>query len=274
MSGRVLPFIGSREPWQSGAQTEHITCLLAPNPSPMTLDGTNTWLVADGRHAVVIDPGPADPGHLRAIADWVHERDLLVDEIVLTHGHIDHSASARQIATMLSASRVRALDPALRLGDEGLGQGATVAVGDLALRVVHTPGHSSDSVSLVLTDDASVLSGDTVLGRGTSVVSWPDGNLRDYLDSLARLRDALVQHGVTTVLPGHGPRLDDAVGVIDAYVEHRWARLDQVRDALAGGARTVDEVVAVVYADSPAAVLGAAASSVRAQLEFLGVTES
>ncbi len=112
---------------------------------------------------------------------------------------------------------MRALDPALRLGDEGLSAGQTVAVGGLELRVVPTPGHTHDSLSFHLPADRAVLTGDTVLGRGTTVVAHPDGRLGDYLDSLRRLRSLTVDDGVRTVLPGHGPVLDDAQGAVEYY---------------------------------------------------------
>lgn len=268
MSGRPLPFIGSREPWSTGPKTPHATCVLASNPSPMTLDGTNTWLLHDARGCIVVDPGPDDDAHRQAIAAACVALDAPIRMVLLTHGHADHSAGAAALAREHGVA-VRALDPEHRLGTEGLTPGDVVSVGDLAVRVVATPGHTHDSVCLLLEPDGSLLTGDTVLGRGTSVVAWPDGDLAAYLDSLARLRDLRDTDRVATLLPGHGPLLGDPFGVIDAYLEHRHARLDQVRAALRDGANGVDEVVACVYADSPAAVLPAARLTVQAQLAYL-----
>ena len=268
MSGRPLPFIGSREPWSSGSKTTHATCVLAPNPSPMTLDGTNTWLLHDAIGSIVVDPGPDHPEHRRAIRAAAEAVDAPIRLIVLTHGHDDHSAGAVALAREHGVD-VRALDPEHRLGAAGLRHGDVVEVGDMALRVIGTPGHTADSVSLLFEQDACVLTGDTVLGRGTSVVAWPDGDLAAYLESLARLRDLLASRQVTSLLPGHGPRLDEPAGVIDAYLEHRHARLDQVRDAMRAGAVTVDDIVAQVYADSPREVLPAARLTVQAQLAYL-----
>ncbi|MEE1930258.1 MBL fold metallo-hydrolase [Streptomyces sp. TRM 70351] len=254
----------------SGPATERATCVLAPNASPMTLDGTNTWIVAepDAAEAVVIDPGPLDEGHLRAVVAAAGRAGRRVGLTLLTHGHPDHAEGAARFAE-LTGTHVRALDPALRLGDEGLAPGDVVTTGGLELRVVPTPGHTEDSLSFHLPADAAVLTGDTVLGRGTTLVAHPDGRLGEYLDSLRRLRSLTVDDGVTTVLPGHGPVLADAQGAVDYYLVHRAKRLAQVETAVENGYRTPAEVVAHVYADVDRSLWPAAELSVRAQLEYL-----
>lgn len=260
-----------REGAISGQGTARATCVLAPNPSAMTLDGTNTWILAepDSDRAVVVDPGPLDDGHLRNVLETVESAGRRVALTLLTHGHPDHAEGAGRFAE-LTGTTVRALDPALRLGDEGLAAGDVVTTGGLELRVVPTPGHTADSLSFHVPADAAVLTGDTVLGRGTTVVAHPDGRLGDYLDSLRRLRSLTVDDGVSTVLPGHGPLLEDAQGVVDFYLAHRAGRLAQVEAAVAGGHRTPADVVAHVYADVDRALWPAAELSVRAQLEYLG----
>ena len=270
MSGRVLPFIGSREPWQSGQVSAHAHCVLAPNPSAWTLDGTNTWLLVGSGASIVVDPGPDLAEHQRAIVDVAVSMDAPVKEIVLTHGHLDHSEGARALHD-LTRARVRAVDPALRLGDAGLVSGEVVVVPDLELHVNATPGHTADSVSLLVAPDDVLITGDTVLGRGTAVIAFPDGALGPYLDSLELLRDLVVSEAVQSLLPGHGPALHEPAGVIDAYVEHRHARLDEVRAALSAGARSAADVVDAVYAQTPADVRWAALMSVRAQLAYLGI---
>lgn len=254
----------------AGPASERAVCVLAPNASPMTLDGTNTWIVAepDSELAVVIDPGPLDEGHLRAVIDTVERAGRRVGLTLLTHGHPDHAEGAARFAELTGAD-VRALDPALRLGDEGLAAGDVVTTGGLELRVVPTPGHTGDSLCFHVPADAAVLTGDTVLGRGTTVVAHPDGRLGDYLDSLRRLRSLTVDDGVTTVLPGHGPVLGDAQGAIDYYLVHRANRLAQVETAVESGYRTAAEVVAHVYHDVDRSLWPAAELSVRAQLEYL-----
>lgn len=235
----------------------------------MTLDGTNTWIVAepDADSVVVVDPGPEDDGHLHRIIDTVRGDDRRVAHIVLTHGHSDHSAGAATLAGLTGAP-VHALDPARRLGSEGLADGDVLNVGGCELRVVATPGHSADSVSLLVDADNALLTGDTVLGRGTTVIA-ADGYLADYLRTLDLLRDLTAGADLRTLLPGHGPVLDDPARVIDFYITHRRERLDQVRAALAAGARSPAEIVAVVYADVDQSVWPAAEWSVRAQLDYL-----
>jgi glyoxylase-like metal-dependent hydrolase (beta-lactamase superfamily II) len=238
--------------------------VLAPNPGPMTLDGTNTWVLraADAQACVVVDPGPLDENHLATVAGCGP-----VATILLTHGHHDHSEGAARLAELTRAP-VRALDPAHRLGDEGLDEGDVVAAAGLEIRVAATPGHSSDSLSFVLGGpggETAVLTGDTILGRGTTVVAHPDGVLADYLGSLRRLREL----GDVTVLPGHGPELPSAGVVAEQYLAHREQRLEQVRAALAAGATTAREVVEIVYADVDRALWPAATMSVLAQLEYL-----
>jgi glyoxylase-like metal-dependent hydrolase (beta-lactamase superfamily II) len=242
--------------------TPHASVLLARNPSPMTLDGTNTWLLRQpgSESCLVVDPGPDDPGHLRAVAEAAGE----VTEILLTHGHVDHSAGAAPLRALTRAP-VRALDPAQRLGGEGLSEGDVVVAAGVELRVLATPGHSSDSLCFAIGD--AVLTGDTVLGRGTTVVAHPDGRLADYLDSLRRLHDL----GARAVLPGHGPELPDLAAITDAYLAHREERLEQVRAALdqLGRDAAAMDVVRVVYADVDPVLWPAAELSVRAQLEYL-----
>ncbi|NEA64338.1 MBL fold metallo-hydrolase [Streptomyces sp. SID12488] len=254
----------------SGPATARAVNVLAPNASAMTLDGTNTWIVSepDSELAVVVDPGPLDDVHLRHVVDTVRKAGKRVALTLLTHGHPDHAEGAGRFAE-LTGTHVRALDPALRLGDEGLGHGDVVTVGGLELRVVPTPGHTADSLCFHLPADQAVLTGDTVLGRGTTVVAHPDGRLGDYLDSLRRLRSLTVDDGVRTVLPGHGPVLDDAQGAVEFYLAHRAHRLAQVETAVENGHTDPADVVAHVYADVDRSLWPAAELSVRAQLEYL-----
>jgi glyoxylase-like metal-dependent hydrolase (beta-lactamase superfamily II) len=237
--------------------------LLAPNPGPLTLEGTNTWVLrepGDGP-AVVVDPGPEDDRHIRRIVG--HGPIAL---ILLTHGHADH-AEAAPLLHELTHAPVLARDPALCIGIDPLREGRRSAAGVEWLTVL-TPGHSSDSVCFVVEGDRALITGDSVLGRGTTVVAHPDGRLSDYLDSLRRLRD-LADRDIDVVLPGHGPVIDDPLGVLEHYLQHRQERLDQVRTAVVAGANDPRAVVETVYADVDPALWDAAELSVRAQLDYL-----
>lgn len=254
--------------WAGGSFGDVAECVLAPNANLMTLDGTNTWILrsASGR-SVVVDPGPLDGGHLSRVAEVAGD----VAAVLLTHHHLDHSEAARAFAERVGCG-VRALDPAYQLGSEGLGEGDVVAVGDdLEVHVVATPGHTSDSLSFVVPSERAVLTGDTVLGRGTTVVAHPDGELGAYLSSLDRLHALAAEHAIEVVWPGHGPVLSDALGVLDHYIAHRQQRLEQVRGALSvlGSAASAREVVEHVYTDVDPILWGAAELSVRAQLAYL-----
>ncbi|WP_374666869.1 MBL fold metallo-hydrolase [Micromonospora sp. CPM1] len=246
-----------------------VTLLRAPNPGPMTLDGTNTWVLRAGPDApaVVVDPGPADEGHLAAIAAQGR-----IGCVLITHGHADHTEGAPRLRELLDGVPVLAADPAHTIGGEPLTEpGEDFGGFGLEIRLLPTPGHTADSVCLVAAHDGErvVLTGDTILGRGTTVVAHPDGHLGDYLSSL----ELLSAYRGIPALPGHGPALADCGVAADFYLAHRRARLDQVRAAVAAGATTAAEVVAVVYADVDRSLWWAAEWSVRAQLEHLGVEQ-
>ena len=239
------------------AVTPTASVLLEENPGPMTLDGTNTWLLrAPGAGAgVVVDPGQEDVEHLTRVADAGP-----VALILLTHRHIHHVEGAPWLADRTGAP-VRAFDPALCRDAEPLTDAETVIAAGLQIQVLHTPGHTDDSVCLKL-DDA-VLTGDSIVGRGTTMVTA----LGDYLATLRLL-------GTITgamVLPGHGDEQPDLAVVANEYLAHREERLDQVRQALAqlGAGASAREIVELVYADVDERLWGPAERSVRAQLEYL-----
>ena len=265
--------------WAGGAFGERARCVLAPNPDMMTLDGTNTWVLREpgAARSVVVDPGPSIAAHLAAVGEAAED----VGVVLLTHHHLDHSEAAKEFAASVGCG-VRALDPAYRLGGEGLAGGDVVEVDGLEIHVVATPGHTADSLSFLVPAEGAVLTGDTVLGRGTTVVAHPDGRLGAYLDSLDRLHALAESREVRSIWPGHGPVIDDALPVLDFYLAHRRERLEQVESAAAalvdGGASLGDDtlprrVVETVYADVDEILWGAAELSVRAQLAYLAARQ-
>jgi len=248
------------------------TLLRAPNPGPMTLDGTNTWVLRAraGLPAVVVDPGPADDGHLTAILAAGP-----IGAIIVTHRHLDHVEGIRPLEARLGngggdldSVPVYAADPAHSIGTDPLRDGDKLTLAGLDIEVLAAPGHTADSVCLLVSDacgERAVFTGDTILGRGTAVVAWPDGDLGDYLGTL----DRLSAYPRIPVLPGHGPELPDCGEIARAYRAHRDDRIVQVRGALAAGARTPAEVVAQVYPDLEPALVPAAEWTVRAALAYL-----
>jgi glyoxylase-like metal-dependent hydrolase (beta-lactamase superfamily II) len=242
--------------------TESASVLLCDNPGPLTLEGTNTWVLrAPGSdEMIVVDPGPDNAEHIRGLAGLGR-----IPLVLISHRHGDHTDGIDALVAATGAT-VRSVGSGFLRGPGGyLTDGEVIEAAGVRLRVLATPGHTADSVSFVL-DDA-VLTADTVLGRGTAVIDDEDGSLADYLDSLRRLRGL----GSRTVLPGHGPELADLAAVTEMYLAHRQERLEQVRGALRvlGDEATPRQVVERVYADVDQTLWNAAESSVRAQLTYL-----
>ena len=228
----------------------------------MTLDGTNTWVLRGpgSREMVVVDPGPDDAEHIARLADLGP-----IPLVLISHRHGDHTDGIDALVDATGAT-VRSVGSGFLRGSGGyLRDGEVIDAAGLRIRVLATPGHTADSVSFVL-DDA-VLTADTVLGRGTTVIDDEDGSLAAYLDSLHKLRGL----GRLRVLPGHGPELDDLTAVAEMYLAHRQERLEQIRAALQllGDDATPRQVVEHVYADVDEKLWDAAESSVRAQLAYL-----
>lgn len=231
-----------------------IVRVLAPNPGLRELEGTNTWIV--GRWpAVVIDPGVDEPGHLGEVLEVAGR----VGAIVLTHDHPDHSPGAATLAAQ-TGSPIYAMRPSA--GGEHLRDGGTIRMPGVAITTVATPGHTPDHVAFFLEQDRALFTGDAVLGRGTSVIDPPEGDLAQYLRSLHRMRDLAPR----TIYPGHGPVVLDAVGKLDEYMAHRAMREEQVLEGLADRACTPEELVPAIYGEYPVELHPLAARSVLAHL--------
>ncbi|GAB1479844.1 MBL fold metallo-hydrolase [Paracoccaceae bacterium] len=259
-----------------------LTLLRAPNPSPMTADGTNTWLLAEGEAVVVVDPGPALDEHLRAILAALEGRALAA--ILVTHAHLDHSALAPGLAAATGAP-VLAFGPAgagqsplmarlaaqgLTGGGEGidhdfhpdrrLQDGEVLQVGPLQIEALHTPGHLSNHLCFAC--DGLLFSGDLAMGWASSLVSPPDGDMGAYMASLRRLAGRRWR----VMLPGHGAPVADAAARLAELIAHRGARETAVMEALAHGPADAAALTAAIYRDTPAALLPAARRNVLAHL--------
>lgn len=226
----------------------------AGNPGPLTLTGTNSWLV--GRDpAWLIDPGPALADHLEALEDEIRLRGGL-GGIALTHDHIDHTeavplVSERHPSAALAAARGR-VDVQLADGDSF---GPMVALS--------VPGHSPDH--LVYVWDGAAFTGDAVLGQGSVFIAPDPGALRGYLNGLSALR----LRPLELILPGHGPVVDDPAARLDHYISHRLERERRLLDALAAGKRSVDELLDEAWSEVPAALRPPAALTLAAHLDKL-----
>lgn len=243
--------------------TEAASVLLCDNPGLMTLEGTNTWVLTGpgSDEMVIVDPGPDDEDeHIERLAALGR-----VSLVLISHRHTDHTGGIDRMVELTGAV-VRSVGSGFLRGMGGpLTDGEVIGAAGLRITVMATPGHTADSVSFLL-DDA-VLTADTILGRGTTVIDREDGELGDYLESLRRLQGL----GHRMVLPGHGPELGDIAAVSETYLAHREDRLEQVRAALRdlGEGAGSRDVVEHVYIDVDEKLWDAAESSVQAQLDYL-----
>lgn len=256
-----------------GVKSQRARVITANNPGALTLTGTNTWILADpaAERCVVVDPGPDDSSHIDAVVDEVARMQCEVALIVLTHRHPDHTGGLDELHRRTGAP-ARAVDPQWCRGTVALVDREEIEVDGLQLQVIATPGHTGDSVSLFLPRDGAIVTGDTILGEGSSLIAWPDGNLGSYLDSLQRLRDVAAAGLSLALLPGHGPLVLWGLDAIDTLIAHRHKRLEQVASVLDSGSTTVAEVVQAVYGLPGPALHEVVIAQVQAQLEHLAAT--
>jgi glyoxylase-like metal-dependent hydrolase (beta-lactamase superfamily II) len=255
---QALPVTGAVQ--QIGAAVWRI---VAPNPSPLTGPGTNTYVLGTAR-SVVIDPGCDDAGHLARILEVAGPG---IDRILCTHSHPDHSPGAAWLRERTGA-RVYG-QPAPEDGhqdpnyapDAGITHGERIAAGEGSLQAIHTPGHASNHVCFLLEQTGLLFTGDHLMSGATVIIIPPDGSMRAYLDSLRQLREL----PLTALAPGHGALMPDALQEIDRVIAHRLAREAKLLLALERrGATTLDEVLAEVYDDVPAFLHGYARYSLLA----------
>jgi glyoxylase-like metal-dependent hydrolase (beta-lactamase superfamily II) len=255
------------EPGRPGELAPGLLRLTAPNPGLMTGPGTNTYLVGQGELAVV-DPGPDDEVHRAAIVSAAQGRGT-IRFVLVTHTHRDHAPGAAALARETGATMVGYGPADGFTPDEAVGEGWQLNLGlGHVLRAVHTPGHASDHLCWLLPESQTLLTGDHVMHGSTVVIRPPDGELHAYLASLARVRQA--EPPMTTLAPGHGRLMDHVPEVIDALIAHRLGRHQRVAAALGDlGQGTVDDLLAVVYADVTQAQLPVARFSLWAHLRAL-----
>jgi len=261
------PLVPGTEP-QTGTLSSvgpGIRVLLAPNPGPMSLRGTQSYVIGPDGDCIVVDPGPDDEAHLAALAAL---RPVLV---LVTHRHADHTAGIDRLRALTGAP-VRAASRDFCRDAEPLVDGEILTAGGLEVRVLATPGHTSDSLCFRVRGAGgdSLLSGDTILGSGTTMLDHPDGTVADYLASLDRL--AILADSATapvTLLPAHGGLGGELGVVVRQYREHRLARLAEVRRVMQTVGDDVDAVTEAVYPDVPDGVRRAARLSIEAQLRYL-----
>jgi glyoxylase-like metal-dependent hydrolase (beta-lactamase superfamily II) len=222
--------------------------LVARNPGFMTGPGTNTYLIGV-QHLAVIDPGPHDPVHLERILEAASGR---VTTILATHTHPDHSPAVAALAQATGAEVLGRAAPVHGRQDgtfvptRVLDDGDIVRVGDLALRAIHTPGHASNHLCYLLQGEGLLFSGDHVMQGSTVVIGPPDGDMQQYLQSLARLQ----REPVTRIAPGHGTVIEDAQGEVTRLIAHRLQREAKVAERLRRAGRvTIDVLVTSVYDD-------------------------
>ncbi|MEX3504067.1 MBL fold metallo-hydrolase [Corynebacterium sp. LK2510] len=254
--------------------TPSAAVVLAPNPSYAALEGTNSWVIRspEDEFSIVVDPGPEDEGHLNVL----QAKGEKVALILLTHRHHDHADGARRFR-QLTGAPVRAFDPNYCSGAEPLVDGEVITVDGVTpvVKVVASPGHTMDSVSFfVYTNQAEsdqlegIITGDTIAGRHTTMISETDGDVGAYLDSLAMLEDE--GKGVM-LLPGHGPEGTDLSAYARKYIDRRNQRLEQIRGVLAERGNDVDinVIVDAIYDDVDPVLRGAAVQSTRVALRYL-----
>jgi glyoxylase-like metal-dependent hydrolase (beta-lactamase superfamily II) len=246
-----------------------ITRFTAPNPGPKTLDGTNSYLVGSDS-AYVIDPGPMINSYQEMLAEAIHQARATIAGIVITHRHPDHAPGALHLQSLLS---VPILGPAKTswgealssVVDQELSDGDRLPVDGDCLLVLETPGHTPDHLGLWLEHARVLFAGDTILGRGTTLIAPPEGNMRRYLDTLVRLQSL----EPVLIGPGHGPIITEPATKLREYIEHRQQREQEIIAVLRTGKATTNQIVQQVYVDIHADVRPLAESSVRAQLEKL-----
>lgn len=244
-----------------------IALIRAPNPSPLTLTGTNSYIIDCGNgEAICIDPGPPIESHVDALLAHCKRIRCALTWIALTHGHPDHAPAAALLRARTNA-RVAAHEASGIAHDRILRDGDMVAAGEVALKTAASPGHSADHFAFYEPREGALFTGDTVLGQGYVLITPPDGDMRAYIETLARLSREFAQ--ARTIFGGHGEPVSDPGAKLHEYLEHRRVRERHIIDALSAGPKTVSELVESIYAQTDRALWPAASQQVLAYLDAL-----
>jgi glyoxylase-like metal-dependent hydrolase (beta-lactamase superfamily II) len=245
------------------ALPDGVACVTAPNPSLMTGEGTNSYLIAGGARAcAIVDPGPDDDAHLTHLAHLATAHGG-ARAILVTHGHPDHAAGAARLRALTGAPILAyCRDDGVPEADRLLADGEQLAIGERTLIALHTPGHRFDHLCFLLPDVAALIAGDLVSGAGTVVIAPPEGDLLEYMASLRRL----LALDPRQILPAHGPTIDRPAALLQSYIEHREERERQILACLTAGESDVAGLVARIYADIDPALHPVAAHTVTAHL--------
>ena len=248
--------------------SERVAVALGQNPSPFTGPGTNTYLLGTGPRRILLDPGQGVDGYLDYLEQAMERSGCeAIQEIVLTHGHPDHIGGCQQVMERFGRLSVKKkpwpdVDAAYAIEITPIGDGDVIETEGATLRAIHTPGHAPDHLCFWIEEERSLISGDNVLGVGTTVIPSETGDLAQYMASLERL----LAEKPTRIYPAHGPCIEDGCAKIREYIHHRLERDDQILAAMAQGADEVPGIVEIVYAAYPKALHAAAGQSVTSHL--------
>jgi glyoxylase-like metal-dependent hydrolase (beta-lactamase superfamily II) len=267
MAGKPQTMIGLELP-DVDVWSDRVVVALGQNPSIFTGPGTNTYLIGSGEQRILLDPGQGLPEYLPILDAALARAGASIQEIVLTHGHIDHIGGVDSVVGRHGPLRLSKFpgeeDVTTSVVVHALADGDIVRTEGATLRALHTPGHAEDHLCFVLEEEGSVFSGDNVLGVGTTVIPAHGGDLLDYMRSLERL----LEESPTAIYPAHGPRIDDGVAKVREYIAHRLEREREIIEALYESA-DIPAIVAIVYAAYPVSLHGPARMSVCSHLRKL-----
>ncbi|MBW2394155.1 MAG: beta-lactamase-like protein 2 [Deltaproteobacteria bacterium] len=260
MLGMTLPDV---DVW-----SERVTVALGQNPSVFSGPGTNTYLIGTGPQRLLVDPGQGMPAYISVLEQAMERCGCEgFQEIVLTHGHPDHIGGVRQVLKRFGDLKISkkpwpGVDEAYDLELTPIDDGSVIKTEGATLRALHTPGHAPDHLCFMIEEERSLISGDNVLGVGTTVIPAETGDLTQYMASLERLR----RENPSCIYPAHGPKIEDGMAKLDEYIAHRHERERQIVAVLEDGAAHPMDIVKIVYASYPEALHPAASQSVTQHL--------